>query len=122
MPPLSLLSTLRALGPRGVRQLLKEIVISSRAVELTYTREDGKTIVIPLLPMPVVLAGRDIPYLRSICLTLEGAFLKAAAVRALMPEVRAILPVDEPEEEWLALAPPGKAPLLSRWDMNIDPA
>jgi len=118
----SLLATLRALGPAGLRALEREIVASSRAAELTYTRDDGKTIVIPLVTMPVVLRRTDVAYLQKMCLTLQGAYRKAAAARAEVPEVRALLPVEPAEEEWLALAPVGQAPLLCRWDMNIDPA
>jgi hypothetical protein len=120
--PDPILATLRALGATGVRKLEQAIVASSRAVELTYTRDNGKTVVIPLVSMPVVLSEADFVYLHKTCLTLQSAFVRAVQARRDVPEVRALLAVDPAEEEWLALAPPGIAPLVCRWDMNIDPA
>ncbi|MBI3184565.1 MAG: hypothetical protein HYZ28_20715 [Myxococcales bacterium] len=116
----SLGRALGGLGSGGLRYLERAIVETSRRRELTYTRGSGRTVVIRLLPAPALLSGDDFAYLHWLCLTLTAAFQRTASAWLGDPRVREALPVEPGEEEWLRLSPPARAPLLARWDMNID--
>src|SRR3972149_8313909 len=87
-----LLRGLLGLGEGGVRALEEQIAEVSRRLELTYTHDDGKTHVIPLLGTPALLARADAEYLRGLCLLLLRAFKKTVNARARDPEIQAILP------------------------------
>jgi len=106
--------TLKALG--------RDVATHSVERALTYTSDDGRTQTMPILLAPALLGRADAVYLHKLVLTLYGAVRKTAAARLVDPEVRAILPLDEREEEWLRLAPDASAPLIGRFDMNVDPA
>ena len=108
-----------AIGP--LRALGRDV--ASRSVEraLTYTSDDGKTQTMPILLAPALLGRADAAYLHKLVLVLYSAVRKTAAARLVDPDVRAILPLAEREEEWLRLAPDAPAPLIGRFDMNVDP-
>ena len=113
---------MRALGAPGLRQMEREVIRLSRTAELTYTQENGRTEIMPILLAPSVLARGDQRYLHRICRVLMGAFQRTAAARRRGdPELRALLPLEPAEEEWLALSPRGPGPVVGRFDMNIDP-
>lgn len=113
---------IRALGASGLRRMHREVIELSRAAELTYTQENGRTEIMPILLAPAVLARGDQAYLHRICRVLMGAFDKTAAGRrGGDPELRAVLPLEPAEEEWLALSPRRAGPVVGRFDMNIDP-
>src|SRR4051812_26274730 len=90
--------------------------------ELTYTSDDGKTQIMPILLAPALLSKADVKYLHELVLVLYSAVRKTAAARLTDPAVREILPLGEREEEWLLLAPAEPAPLIGRFDINVDPA
>jgi hypothetical protein len=113
---------LRARGPAGLRALRDQVTDLARANALTYTQDDGTTEVMPILLAPTFLSAADVVYLQRLCRLLVGAFEKTARARRGDPEVRALLPLDADEEEWLALSPARPGPIVSRFDLNIDPA
>lgn len=113
---------LHARGPAGLRKLQGEVVDLARANALTYTQDDGTTEVMPILLAPTFLSTADVVYLQKLCRTLVGAFEKTARARRTDADLRAILPLEPDEEEWLSLDPPRPGPLVSRFDLNIDPA
>ena len=100
-----MIDALTALGARGLARLEREIHRESAARDLTYTRDNGKTIVIPLLTTPVVLTPADLGYLTRMIATLGAVFNKTARARKQDPRVRELLPLLPGEEAWLALAP-----------------
>jgi hypothetical protein len=116
------LEGLRALGPAGLRQLRRQINDLSLENELTYTQDDGRTEIMPILLAPALLDARDERYLHRICRVMLGAFDRTARARRTDPELRALLPLDPDEEEWLALSPRHPGPVIGRFDLNIDPA
>ncbi len=89
---------------------------------LTYTSDDGKTQIMPILLAPALLSRADVTYLHELVLVLYTAVHKTARARLIDAEVREILPLGEREEEWLRLAPDAPAPMVGRFDMNVDPA
>jgi len=112
---------MRELGASGLRRMHREVVELSRARELTYTQEDGRTEIMPILLAPAVLPASDERYLHRVCRVLMGAFDRTAAARRSDPELRAVLPLEPAEEEWLALSPRRAGPVVGRFDVNIDP-
>jgi hypothetical protein len=106
----------------ALRALGRDVARTALDRALTYTSDDGETVVMPLLLAPALLSRADAAYLHRTCLTLLGAFRKVALARRTDPAVRAILPVLPGEDEWLALSPADPAPLVGRFDMNVDPA
>jgi len=110
------------LGAAGLRRMRSEVLELSRARELTYTQEDGTTEIMPILLAPVVLARAEQAYLHRVCRVLMGAFERTAAARRSDALVRELLPLEPAEEEWLRLSPPRPGPVVSRFDLNIDPA
>lgn len=118
-----IVDALGKLPPAQLAAALRAVTDACRRQEVTYIRKVGQVDVIRLLPVPVVLASSDVEYLKRLIPVLVGAHRKIAVARARDAELQAVLPLDPVEEEWLALAPPvGSAPLVARWDMNIDPA
>ncbi|HUS68785.1 MAG TPA: hypothetical protein VMZ28_29820 [Kofleriaceae bacterium] len=113
---------LRARGAAGLRELRDQVTDLARANALTYTQDDGTTEVMPILLAPTFLSAADVAYLQRLCRTLLGAFARTARARRTDPEVRAILPLEPDEEEWLALDPARPGPTIARFDLNIDPA
>jgi hypothetical protein len=116
------LDGLCAPGPAGLRALQRDVLALSRSHALTYVQEDGAIEIMPILLAPALLAAHDAVYLRRTCQLLLGAFGKTVRARRITPAVRELLPLDPDEEEWLALGPARTAPLVGRFDMNIDPA
>lgn len=112
---------LSRLSPRALRALGAEVARASIARALTYTNDDGATQTMPILLAPVLLSRADAKYLHRLVLTLYGAVHKTAAARLVDPAVREILPLGAREEEWLRLAPAAPAPLIGRFDLNVDP-
>src|SRR5687768_12689912 len=112
---------LRARGAAGLRALERDVRERARANALTYTQEDGSTQVMPILLAPSFLSAADLRYLRQLCRTLLAAFARTARARRRDAAVRAILPLEPAEEEWLALSPARSGPLVGRFDINIDP-
>ena len=76
----------------------------------------------PILLAPALLSKADAAYLHELVLVLYSAVYKTAEARLVDPAVREILPLGPREEEWLRLAPAERAPLIGRFDMNVDPA
>jgi hypothetical protein len=113
---------MRALGAAGLRRMKSEVAERSRERELTYTQENGRTEIMPILLAPAVLARDDAAYLHRVCRVLMGAFVRTAAARRTDPLVREMLPLEPAEEEWLRLSPARPGPVVGRFDMNIDPA
>jgi len=116
-----LLAELRRLGPAGLRRFQRDLRASARKNALTYVLEDGRTVIMPLLAAPALLPAGEIAYLHRLCQVFYDAFRRTAVARRSDPAVRALLPLDPEEEEWLALAPARIAPLVGRFDMNVDP-
>ncbi len=110
------------LAPKELRALGKRVAATSIERALTYTSDDGKTQVMPILLAPALLSRADARYIHALVLTLYSAVRKTAAARLTDPAVREILPLGEREEEWLRLSPGGAAPIIGRFDMNVDPA
>lgn len=75
----------------------------------------------PILLAPALLTRADAKYLHALALALFRAVEITARARLHDPAVRAILPLAEREEEWLRLAPAQPAPLIGRFDLNVDP-
>ncbi|MBL0219944.1 MAG: hypothetical protein IPQ07_39520 [Myxococcales bacterium] len=109
------------LAPRALRALGKEVARTAIERALTYTSDDGETQTMPILLAPALLSRADLRYLHRLVLTLYSAVHKTAAARLTDPAVREILPMAEREEAWLRLAPEAHAPLIGRFDMNVDP-
>ena len=113
--------TLTRLDKARLKALGKDVAAASAACALSYTSDDGATKTMPILLAPALLAKADRKYLHDLVLALYSAVQQTAAARRTDPEVRAILPLDTREEAWLELAPLATAPLIGRFDMNIDP-
>ena len=113
---------LRRLAPRDLKALGKEVMATSVERALTYTSDDGKTQIMPILLAPALLSRADVKYLHALVLALYSAVHKTARARLTDAGVREILPLGEREEEWLRLAPDEPAPMVGRFDMNVDPA
>ncbi|MFN0246481.1 MAG: hypothetical protein ACKV2T_06210 [Kofleriaceae bacterium] len=113
--------TLSKLDKKALKLLGNDVAAASAACALSYTSDDGKTQTMPILLAPALLGRADAKYLHELVLTLYTAVEKTAAARVVDPEVRAILPLEAREEAWLGLAPITAAPLIGRFDMNIDP-
>ena len=113
---------LGALAPRDLKALGKQVAATSARREMTYTSDDGKTQIMPILLAPALLSRADAKYLHQLVLTFYSAVRKTAAARVTDPAVREILPLGEREEEWLRLSPQVPAPIIGRFDMNVDPA
>lgn len=113
---------LKRLAPGALKALGREIAQTSIDRALTYTDDDGATEIMPILLAPALLSKADAAYLHRLVLVLYSAVYKTAEARLTDPAVREILPLGEREEEWLRLAPKERAPLIGRFDMNVDPA
>ncbi len=113
--------TLTKLDKVALKALGKDVAAASAACSLSYTSDDGATKTMPILLAPALLGTADAKYLHDLVLALYSAVQKTAAARLVDPEVRAILPMSDREEAWLRLAPTTIAPLIGRFDMNIDP-
>ncbi len=109
------------LTPPALKALGKLVAQASVDRALTYTSDDGKTQTMPILLAPALLSRADATYLHALVLVLYEAVRKTAVARLTDPSVREILPMDEREEEWLRLSPDAPAPVIGRFDMNIDP-
>lgn len=114
--------TLTKLDHAALRALGKEVAAASAACALSYTSDDGATKTMPILLAPALLGRADVKYLHELVLVLYSAVQKTAAARLVDPAVRAVLPMDAREEAWLRIAPVTPAPLIGRFDMNIDPS
>lgn len=112
---------LTKLDKKSLKALGNDVAAASAACALSYTSDDGTTKTMPILLAPALLGRADATYLHELVLVLYSAVQKTAAARLVDPEVRAILPLDAREEAWLGLAPVAAAPLIGRFDMNIDP-
>jgi hypothetical protein len=112
---------LTKLDKAALKALGKDVAAASAACALSYTSDDGATKTMPILLAPALLGKADAKYLHRLVLALYSAVQKTAAARLVDPEVRAVLPMDAREEAWLRLAPITAAPLIGRFDMNIDP-
>jgi hypothetical protein len=112
---------LTKLDKKALKVLGTDVAAASAACALSYTSDDGTTQTMPILLAPALLGRADAKYLHELVLALYSAVAKTAAARIVDPEVRAILPLDAREEAWLGLAPVTTAPLIGRFDMNIDP-
>ena len=86
-----LVARLRRLGSRGLRGFEREMRETARRNALTYTLEDGRTIVMPLLAAPSLLSAGDVDQLHRLCRVLLSAFRKTTRARKRDPEVRALL-------------------------------
>lgn len=113
---------LKRLAPKALKELGREIARTSIDRALTYTDDDGATEIMPILLAPAVVSKADLAYLHELVLVLYSAVYKTAEARLTDPAVREILPLGEREEEWLRLAPKERAPLIGRFDLNVDPA
>lgn len=112
---------LTKLDKTALKALGKDVAAASAACALSYTSDDGATKTMPILLAPALLGTADAKYLHGLVLVLYSAVQKTAAARLTDPDVRAILPMSDREEAWLRLAPTTPAPLIGRFDMNIDP-
>lgn len=113
---------LKRLAPKALKGLGREIAQTSIDRALTYTDDDGATEIMPILLAPAVVSKADLAYLHRLVLVLYSAVYKTAEARRTDPAVREILPLAPREEEWLDLAPKERAPLIGRFDLNVDPA
>jgi hypothetical protein len=112
---------LRAMPPTALRALGRDVARTALDRALTYTTDDGRTEVMPLLLAPALLSRADAAYLHRTCVTLLGAVAKTAIARRTNPAIRELLHALPEEEEWFALAPPSLAAFVGRFDMNVDP-
>jgi hypothetical protein len=118
-----LVGKLRRLGSGGLRQFERSMRETARKNALTYTLDDGRTIVMPLLAAPALLSSTDVAYLHRLCKVLLSVFRKTAeARRDGDPRLHELLPLSAEEQEWLALAPQRMGPLIGRFDLNVNPA
>jgi hypothetical protein len=113
---------LTKLDKTALKALGSDVAAAAAACALSYTSDDGATKTMPILLAPALLGKADATYLHDLVLVLYSAVQKTAAARLVDPEVRAILPMDAREEAWIGLAPITTAPLIGRFDMNIDPS
>ena len=110
------------MSPAALRALGRDVARTALDRALTYTSDDGETVVMPLLLAPALVSRADAAYLHRTCVTLHSAVRKTALARRHDPAIRELLPVLPGEDEWLALAPEAPAPFVGRFDMNVDVA
>lgn len=116
-----LLRALTGLGPGGLAYLVARCQQRGLKNKVTYTNDDGKTIVIPLMAQPSIVRIEQLGQIARVVDVFERAFVKTVEWWFQSPELQAIMPLEPEELDWISLAPPLRDVEGARWDMAVDP-
>lgn len=115
---------LTQLVPAAVDSFRRVIDQTSLDVDLSYIRDNGETIQIPLVAVPAVPNRRLVKYLTGLCEQLGKLVAGVAECWLSDPRVQELLPLESVEADWLRLAQsaPGHAThrVFHRWDCTLD--
>ena len=108
----------------------EELAAIKRAVQrdglargIVYEDDDGTPRPTPILLRPRVLGGNQRAYLHRVTRALDGAHQKLYRLWLQEPAVRALLPLEQREERWIADLSQGRRPdevLFGRFDCSTD--
>ena len=108
----------------------EELAAIKRAVQkeafergIVYEDDDGTPRATPILLRPRVLGGNQRAYLHRVTRILEGAHAKLYRLWLQDPAIRALLPLEDREERWLADLSQRRAPdevFFGRFDCSTD--
>jgi hypothetical protein len=119
-----LLDRLGRLDDQQVRTFCDTVEQASLRLDLSYIRDSGETIQIPMVTAPAVPSRRQVRYLGQLCGDLGHLVAKVSEQWLDDPRLQELMPLEAPEVEWLRLS--AQAPghparrVFHRWDCTLD--
>ena len=110
-------------GPEA-RELFHRIEETALRMEVSYEADDGRILPIPILARPRVITRKQRDYFHRVCLEVNKALEKLAALYVESPEIRDLLAFTEEEDGWLHDIWPrvakARQTIFGRLDTNVD--
>jgi hypothetical protein len=112
------------LPPAEARELFARVSAAAEAAQVTYDDDNGVTHVVPIMIRPRLMRREQEAYYHRVCLDLNKAIERLAALYLHDEQVRGLLPFTEREDVWLreVLNHVGEQPqtVVARLDANAD--